>query len=127
KIGPNAGATATRTLEGMLGMLRPELRALLESATGRQFFTGRDLADLHVGKVETALAGGDEERARGLSQFLTATPISRGISTLNRLLDERKYGPLGVFSGAEGLPLTTGARLTDVDQGKWRAIDARHR
>ncbi len=120
KVGKTPWETTWKTAEGLLGMLRPEIKMALENATGKQFFTGRELADLHPGKV--ASLGGllDEDTARPIAQVLANTPATRMISTFDRLMDERK----GLLTKA--LSLTTGAKITDVDVQKWRAIDARH-
>ncbi len=120
KVGSGAGDTAGQTLMSALSMLRPEVKVPLEFATGKQFMTGRDLADLRVGKVESLGGVLDDENGRLLSELLSGTPATRMISTGNRLLDERK----GLATKA--LSLTTGAKLTDVDSAKWQAIDARH-
>ncbi len=124
KVGKSLPDTLGKTGLGLLGMLRPELKGPLEGLTGKQFFTGRDMADLHVGKAESLGGIIDDENARVLSQVLANTPATRMLSTANRLLDERKYTPAGL--AGLGLGLTTGARLTDVDTEKWRAVDARH-
>ncbi len=124
KVGKNATDTVRQSGMGLLGMLRPELKGPLELLTGKQFFTGRDMADLHVGQVESGFGNLDEETSRLLAQALLNSPATRMVSTANRLLDERKHTPAGI--AGLGLGLTTGAKITDVDTEKWRAIDARH-
>ncbi len=124
KIGTGAVDTLTKTGQGLLGLLRPELKGVLENLSGKQFFTGRDLADLHVGSVESGFGNLDEETSRLVAQALLNSPATRMVSTANRLLDERKHTPAGL--AGLGLGLTTGAKITDVETEKWRAIDARH-
>ena len=102
-----------------MGMLRPDLKFLLESATGRSFGSGRDLADLRPGTIESSLSF-NEDQAGALSQLLANTPASRMISTANRMLDTRKDLP------TKALSLLTGVKLSDVDAEKWKSIDARH-
>ncbi len=120
KVGKGPSDTLWKTVEGLMGTLRPELKFALENATGKQFYTGRDLADLKPGKLASGFGMLDEETARPLAQILANTPATRAISTVEKLLDERK----GL--GPKALSLTTGAKITDVDTEKWRAIDARH-
>ncbi len=124
KVGKSPTDTLARTLMSAAGMLGPIPKGIAEGVTGKQFYTGRDLADLHVGRVESLGGLVDDENARVLSQAVANSPGTRMLSTLNRLLDERKYTPTGLVG--LGLGLTTGAKLTDVDVDKWRAIDARH-
>ncbi len=127
KIGQNLPETIAKTGQAYLSSLRPGIRLPLEVASGKQFLTGRDLADLHVGKTENFLAGGNETTGRVISELAGASPASRGLSTLNRLLDERKYsGGPAHWAVAEILPLLSGLRVTDVDAEKWMAIDARN-
>jgi hypothetical protein len=127
KIGQTPQETLGKTAESFLGLLRPELRMALEGATGRQFFTGRDLADLHVGKVESLGGLLDEDSGRLAAQLITGTPFSRAVSTANRVLDERKYAGGPVHAAVSlGIPLLSGVRISDVDLEKWRAIDARN-
>ncbi len=121
RIGNTLGETISKTLGGLGGQLRPELRVPIEFATGRQLHTGRDLADLHRGQVESLGGLLSDDTAGILAQTLSGTPLTRAVSTVNRLLDERKG------AATKGLSLTSGLKLTDVDTEKWKAIDARHR
>jgi hypothetical protein len=127
KIGQTPQETVAKTGEAALGMLRPGLRLPLEVTTGRQFFTGRDLADLHVGNLENLVTGGNETTGRMLSELLGATPASRVLSTVNRAIDPRKYagGPQH-WAVAELVPFLSGLRVSDVETEKWRSIDARN-
>lgn len=127
KIGQSLPETVAKTAEAYLGSLRPGIRMPLEVATGRQFFTGRDLADVRPGNFENFVTGGNETGARVLSELAGATPISRALSTVNRLMDTRKYqGGVAAWLAAEAVPLASGARISDVDVEKWKAVDARN-
>lgn len=95
-------------VQGLLGSLNPMLKAPAELATGRQFFTGRDLADLHT------MTGGTLG-----DQLLMNSPLSRFATTGRTLADERK----GMLSKA--VNLFTGSHLTDVDMQKARDIAVR--
>ncbi len=108
-------------------MLRPGIRAPLEMMTGKQFFSGRDLKDLHIGNIENFLSGGNETAGQLLSELTGASPAGRGLSTLNKFVDPRKYagGPAHA-AVALGLPFFSGLRVSDVDTEKWAAIDARN-
>lgn len=84
---------------GFLGMLNPMLKAPLEMATNRQFFTGRDLS----GAVpHTGSTAGDE--------ILGNSPLGR-FGTMGRMwLDPRQGVPESLFN------TFAGGRLTNVDQ-----------
>lgn len=101
---------ATSTMMSLLGQLNPIVKAPLELATGKQFFTGRDLEDLYTMTGNTAL-----------DQAIMNSPASRTLTTLRTLADERKW------ANPVALPvnLLTGLKLTDVDMEKQRRIAGR--
>ncbi len=94
--------------KGALGMLNPLIKAPLELATGKQFFTGRDLVDLHSDTGSTLM-----------DQVLANGPTGRIASTARTLMDERKDLPSKAFN------LLTGLHLTDVDMNKAKDIAVR--
>lgn len=98
----------------------PAFKTLYEIATGRQVFSGRNLDDLKPGALPSLLLGGDTRAARLASQVLQGTPAARVASTVDRLSDMEKKGPLATL-----LNLTTGLRSVDVDQGQAAQIAAR--
>ena len=120
--GPTPLATLQRTGQGFLSMLNPALKLPLEYFSGTQLHTGRKLEDLHPGAVQSlgGLLGPDTTVA--ISEALSATPLSRIVSTANRLMDPRKMTVGGEVGNLAGL--ATGLRTTDVDIEKWRRIDA---
>lgn len=84
---------------GWLGSLNPLLKAPLELATNRQFFTGREL----TGTVpHTGSYAGD--------QILAATPFGRFGTTGRMLLDDERG-----TAGTKALNFLTGLRTSDVD------------
>lgn len=95
--------------KGLLGMLNPIIKAPLELATNRQFYTGRDLRDL---QSPTGMG-------TAADQLLMNSPVGRFATTARTLADERK-DPL-----AKAINLLTGVRLTDVDMNKARDIAVR--
>ena len=107
KGGPNG---AQNTLMGLLGQTNPLIKAPLEWATGRQFFTGRDLEDLYSMTGNTA---GD--------QLLMNSPLSRLLTTARTVADPRKW------ENPAALPLNlfTGAKVSDVDMPKQKSIAER--
>lgn len=88
--------------------MNPILKMPLELLSGKQFYSGRDLADLHGPTGNVAV-----------DQLLMNSPLSRVYTTGRTLLDERK----GL--GAKAFNLLSPGRLTDVDMDKYRAIAAR--
>ncbi len=85
---------------GMMGMMNPLLKGVLELATQRQFHTGRDLADV------TPYTGSQVTDA-----ILSASPLSRYASTGRALQSD--IDPL-----AKAVQLTTGVRSTAVDPAR---------
>jgi hypothetical protein len=99
---------AENTMMAALGQTNPLLKAPLEYATGKQFYTGRDLEDLYSPTGSTAL-----------EQVMMNSPLGRAYTTGRTLLDDRK----GI--GPKALNLATGLKLTDVDVEKQRNVTAR--
>jgi len=97
----------------------PILKTIYETATGRQVFSGRDLEDLKPSPVVSALLG-DNKFSRGLTQAVTGTPMSRSLSTVDRLVNSPEKGVLSTL-----LNLGTGIRTVDVDQDQAAGIAAR--
>lgn len=97
----------------------PLLKVPYEMATGRQIFSGRDLADLKPSPVISALMG-DNQFSRGLTEAITGTPLSRTFSTVDRLANSPEKGVLATL-----LNLATGIRTVDVDQDRAAGIAAR--
>lgn len=98
------------TALGLLGQTNPLIKGPLEYATGKQFYSGRDLEDLH-----------SRTGAPVLEQAIMNSPLARAASTLGTLTDTRKWqDPLALFTN-----LLTGVRLSDVDTVKHREIAAK--
>jgi hypothetical protein len=95
-------------VRGYLGALNPLIKAPLELATNRQFFSGRDLTDLYTMTGNTV---GD--------QLLMNSPLGRFVTAGRTLADERKD------LLAKAVNLGTGVHVTDVDMGKARDIAVR--
>lgn len=99
-----------KTMEHVLGMLNPAIKGPLEYATGKQFYSGRDLADLYS---QTGMPA--------LDQLLANTPLSKATTTVRQLADPRKYeGDWLTALGTQALNLGTGAKVSDVDLQKAR-------
>jgi hypothetical protein len=89
---------------GVVGQLNPLIKYPLETATGRQANTGRDMRDLHSRLGD--LLGQPMPAAENL---IANSPGGRILSTLGTLADERK-GPL-----EKAVNLLSGARVSDID------------
>lgn len=109
--GPNWLADS---MMGVLGQTNPILKAPVEYATGKQFYTGRDLGDLHsmTGSIL-------------LDQMLANSPLSRAATTARTLADERKWRDLDAMA-AIPLNLLTGVRVSDVDTQRAKDQAARN-
>lgn len=108
---------------GVLGMMNPFPKGVLETLTGRSFFSGRDLRDLdpRSGRVLQNLGIIDEADSVPpmADTLLSMTPAARLLTSIGTAVDPRK-GPL-----AKATNLLTGFRLSDVDMPKQRQIAAR--
>lgn len=104
-----------RTAMAALGQLNPLLKAPLELATGKQFYSGRNLADLHPTWFTKTMG----IEAPLMDQLLMNSPLARLTSVTQQLADPRK----GV--GAKALNILAGPRVTDVDMERQRMLAAR--
>lgn len=99
-----------RSLEKAGGMLNPIIKGPLEYLAGKQFYSGRSLDDLR------SPTGTDMTL---LDQVATNSPLSRPLTFLNQMADDRK-------SLLDKAVLALGpAKMTDVDTIKARDIAAR--
>lgn len=103
----------------VLGGMNPFLKYPIEEATGRQLYSGRELRDLRPNFAGDVLGLGNEDASHFLTQLLANTPASRTISTVEKLLDDRKDAL------PKALNLLTGFKVTDVDLQKQQEIAAR--
>lgn len=90
---------------GPLGLLNPLIKAPIESLTGRQLISGRDLADLHSRIGDTT----GVTPPPLLENLLMNSPAGRAIGTASTLVDPRKT------IADKAMNTLTGARLSDVD------------
>lgn len=118
-LGSLAHGDLTRTLQQVLGMTQPLLKAPVERAFGTQLFSGRRLDDLKALNAVEGTGLLNEENARLVSQVLANTPASRFFTTADKFLDPRK-GTLPTL-----LNLGTGVRVSDVDAERQRELAAR--
>lgn len=105
-----------------LGMLHPIPKGVAEQLADTQFYSGRRLSDLRApesARVLGRLLG--EENPQLLSQLMVNTPASRFVTSLDKLTDPRKAW------WQKALNLGTGARVSDVDVEKARAVELRNR
>ena len=111
--------TITKTGQNLLGQTSPLIKAPLEVATDRQFYSGRQLSDLYSVAEELGLPGG-----RLLDQLAFNFPGgSRVIGAGRQLFDQRISLPerLAKF----GVNALTGVKLQDVDQARTERLAAR--
>lgn len=98
--GPKGGE---KSLMKVLGQLNPLIKGPLEFATGRQFYSGRNLDDLYS---RTGIPLAD--------QVIMNSPGARLLTTASSLADPRKDWIANLLN------LGTGLRLSDVDMERQR-------
>lgn len=107
----------------LLGQLHPVPKSALELATGKQFFTGRDLKDLDArsGRIgeQTGLLESPQSVPYWADELLMNSPVARAVSTVGQLVDSRKSAL------QKAVNLLTGVRTSDVDIQKQKEISAR--
>jgi hypothetical protein len=106
----------TRAGQTALGSTQPYIKSPLEYIFGTQLYSGRKLQDLRPS--ESVSLGGlvPEELARPATQVIANTPAARLMSSVDRIVDERKG------SVPTAVNLLTGARISDVDAGAQQAV-----
>jgi hypothetical protein len=111
--------TLTKTGQNILGQTNPLLKAPLELATNRQFYSGRQLSDLYSLAEQYDLPGG-----RLLDQIVFNAPGgSRVVGAARQLMDQR-IGPQE--RAAKFLfNALTGMKVQDVDQERTARLAAR--
>ena len=97
--------------EKFLGNLHPIIQTPLQLITGRQFWSGRKLSELHQFPFENAPVA---------NTLAAQAPWTRFLSTISTLKDPRKSG----LEKASNV-LIGGARVTTVDEEKQKAAEAR--
>ena len=99
---------------GIAGMANPVVKFPTETFTGRQTFSGRELADAHsrMGALGVPILPTAEN-------LLMNSPLSRFVTTAGTIMDPRKT------AADKALNLLTGMRVTDVDMNKARLTAAR--
>ncbi len=103
-----------------LGGMNPLLKAPLEQLFDTQFHTQRRLSDLKAPTAASALGRlWNDDNPQLLSQVMANSPLTRFVTSADKLMDPRKSW------SQKALNLLTGARVTDVDTDKQRAIDLR--
>jgi hypothetical protein len=110
-----------RTALDYMGTMTPLIKGPLEQLFDTQFHTQRRLSDLHAPAAASAIGrmfGDDNPQL--LSQVFANSPLTRFVTSADKLLDDRK-NPL-----AKAANLLTGVRVTDVDVDRQRAIDTRN-
>lgn len=115
-VSPNVGRTAMQFGAGLNPIIKYPLEQFL---TGKQFFSGRDLADLRPTGPGQVASLFNDEYGQPVSQFFANTPLTRFVTMADKLRDTRK-GPL-----EKALNLLTGIRVSDVDLEAARAVDSR--
>lgn len=104
---------------GLLGQLNPLIKAPMEMATGKQFYSGRDLADLDSRIGRSLNPGLPPDIPILLDQLVANSPFSRVVSMTGTALDPRK-GWGGFATNA-----LSGVKISDVDVTRSRDRIAR--
>lgn len=103
-----------------MGAINPLIKAPLEQLFNTQFHTQRKLTDLKSQGAASAIGRAfGEDNPQLLSQVLANSPISRFVSSADKLMDPRKSAI------QKAVNMMTGVRVTDVDIEKQKAIELR--
>jgi hypothetical protein len=114
---PDVGATAL----SFMSQMNPLIKGPMEQLFDKQFHTGRKLSDLRATGTAGALSKVfGEESGQPISQLLANTPATRFVSTIDKMIDDRK----GIIPKAANL--LTGVKVSDVDTDKQKAIELRN-
>lgn len=118
KMGPTLGSTLEKTGLSLAGNMNPLFKGPAELATGKQFFSGRDLKDLdsNISRTIENVTGQQVDVPPIFDQALGMSPLSRVGTTLRTLTDGRK-GAL-----AKATNLLSGARLSDVNMPQQESL-----
>jgi hypothetical protein len=121
KTGGGIQDSVINTVKSFLGASNPLIKGPLEQLSGEQFFSGRKLRDLKPSQAQKSLLGGvlDDDANQALSQLVSNTPLTRFVSTLDRIADPRKSA---VQKAAN---LMTGIRISDVNLQAAKAAETR--
>lgn len=114
------------SLMGLLSQMNPIIKAPIEYAVDKQFYSGRELGDLY--SVAGDWLGLPGKSGQLVDQVLFNLPISRTLTDVRTLADPRKYDwDLGVPVPSLAIPakLLSGVKMTDVDMPKYRDIAER--
>lgn len=116
-----AGLSGREGIRKLASSSNPLVKVPFELATGTQVFSGRKLDDLEPSALAQLLTlGQSPDAARMLSSVASGTPAARVFSTVDRLANIEKRGPIATL-----LNLATGLRSVDVDQQAASQIAAR--
>jgi hypothetical protein len=108
------------TAMSFAGNLNPYIKGALEQMTGKQFYTGRDLSDLHPTRTASAIGSlFNDDNPQLLTQIIANTPLTRFATSLDKMTDPRK--PLW----AKAANLASGVRVSDVNVAHSRFIEQR--
>jgi hypothetical protein len=117
--GVSAGDAAQNLLMNLAGQLSPVFKYGIESTTGKQLYTGRELSDIYSTLEQSMGPGG-----RSLENLISNLPGgSTGLSLYRQAVDDRisgadKWGKM-LFN------LTAGVKRKDLDVDKVRRMAAR--
>jgi len=107
--------TLRGTMGGWMGMTNPLIKGAAEIASGKQFFTGRDMDELDsgLGRIAQALTGAEQPPnvPRIADQLVGMSPASRYAYSLGQVLQPYDIkGP-----GEKAANLLSGIRITNVN------------
>lgn len=108
-LGHVAHGDLQRTVGSLFGMVNPYMKAIPEQAFGKQFYSGRNLADLEPSTLVSLGGLVPNRTAQTVTQLIANTPAARLVSTADRAMDTRKWDGTGLMN------LLTGMRVSDVE------------
>ncbi len=117
QFGNSPFETAQKTIRSLGGMLRPEIQAPIELATGKSLFQGRNLRELDpvLGRLSANIIGAEEPLFDTplLDEIVMKSPAARYLSSAKVVTDNRD--PVVEQLVKKPLHLGSGMRFKDVN------------
>lgn len=137
---PFLGGTAKESTRGIMSAMHPLVKAPIEFATGKRLYDGRDLERLdgglariysNIGEILESTTGVQIPEARILTDFkkngvenLLWSSVGTPLNKLRQVTDVREYKAGAPGIGKLLFNLSTGGRITNINEDQVKEIEA---